>query len=147
MTEQPRPILGAFVGIGGPLTMYAYLKLTGQISGPGDWPWNYIDTTVMKTLHFFMYVIPIGLIIALLWFYIRFLYIEKKEEEEFGRQEQLRREVEYERQLEMQQEIRAKAIELRFSNIEKELKRLNESLLEMNKSSSEVNDTVLQNFL
>lgn len=147
MDEQPRPLLGAFFIIGGPLTMYAYLKLTGQVPCPGWWPWNYVDTVVMKTLHFLKYAVPVGLVVALFIFSVVFRLRKKREKEEHEYRKQLNREMEDERHLNEQRRIRAKAIESRFSKIEKELGRLNEELLQMKKSSSEVNNSVLQNFL
>ena len=147
MDEQPRPLLGAFFMIGGPLAVYTYLKLTGQIPEPGWSPWNYVDTVVMKTLHYLKYAIPIALVIASIIFSIVFRLRKKRENEEHEYQEQLKREMEQDRHLEKQQHIKAKAIESRFSNIEKELGRLNEELLQMKKSSSEINNSVLQNFL
>ena len=147
MDEQPRPLLGAFFMIGGPLAVYTYLKLTGQIPEPGWSPWNYVDNVVMKTLHFLKYAVPIALVIASIIFSIVLLLRKKREKEEHEYREQLKREMEYERHLNEQRQIKAKAIESRFSNIEKELGRLNEELLQMKKSSSEVNNSVLQNFL
>jgi hypothetical protein len=147
MDEQPRPLLGTFFIIGGPLTVYAYLKLTGQIPEPGWSPWNYVDTVVMKALHFLKYAVPVALVIASIIFSIVFRLRKKREKEEQEYREQLKREMEYERHLDEQRQIRVKAIESRFSKIEKELGRLNEELLQMKKSSSEVNNSVLQNFL
>ena len=147
MDEQPRPLLGEFFMIGGPLTVYAYLKLTGQIPEPGWSPWNYVDTFVMKTLHFLKYAVPIGLIVAAVIFSVIFHLKKKREKEVQENQKQLKREMEYERHLEEQRQIKAKAIESRFCKIEKELGRLNEELLQMKISPSEVNNSVLQNFL
>lgn len=147
MDEQPRPLLGTFFIIGGPLTVYAYLKLTGQIPEPGWSPWNYVDTVVMKTLHFLKYAVPVVLVIASIIFSIVFRQRKKREKEEHEYREQLKREMESERHLKEQRQIRGKAIESRFCKIEKELGRLNEELLQMKKSSSEVNNSVLQNFL
>ncbi len=147
MAEQARPLLGAFFIIGGPLTIYAYLKLTGQIPEPGWSPWNYIDTAVMKTLDFLKYAVPIALLAALLIFLIVSHFEVKKRKEELEYQEQRKTKMEHERYLNEQRQIREKAIESRFCKLEKELGRLNEELLQMKTSSSEVNKSVLQNFL
>lgn len=51
--------------------LYLYLKLTGQVPGPGWWIWNGIDYLMMKLFKILLYFIPTALVVYLCDWYIK----------------------------------------------------------------------------
>ena len=56
-------VSGVAICIASILILYLYLKLTGQVPGPGWWIWNGIDYLMMKLFKILLFVIPSALIV------------------------------------------------------------------------------------
>ena len=142
MNDKIERIVGASFSLGGTLSLYLYLKLTGKIPGRGWWIVNDIDYYLVKAFHILKFVVPIFIFAALVIMYFKNFRLRK----EYLRQEQLLKERQYENYLQ-EQRRKEEDILARFRNIEAELKKLNNDLLQMNRSPSEVTESVLQDFL
>jgi hypothetical protein len=139
MNDKIERIVGASFSFGGTLTLYLYLKLTGNFPGPGWGIINEIDYYMVKAFHILKIGIPVLIFVTFVFMYFK-KYRERKEDE--------RQEKERQHEIYLHEERKKEeGILARFKSIEAKLQKLNDEFLQMNRSSTDITESVLQDFL
>ena len=139
MNDKIERIVGASFSFGAIFTLYLYLKITGQIPGPGWGILNLIDSYMVKAFHILKIGVPVLILVTFVYLYIKKL----RERQENERQEK-------ERQYEIyhhEERKKEEGILARFQSIEAKLQKLNDEFHQMNRSSTDITESVLQDFL
>jgi hypothetical protein len=139
MNDKTDRIVGASFSFGGTLTLYLYLKLTGNFPGPGWGILNEIDFYMVKAFHILKIGVPAFILVTFI-----FMYTKKLRE----RQENERQEKERQYEIYLKEERKKEeGILVRFQSIEAKVQELNDKLIQMNRSSTDITESVLQDFL
>jgi len=86
MNDKIERIVGASFSFGAIFTLYLYLKITGQIPGPGWGILNVIDFYMVKAFHILKIGVPLLILVTFVYLYIKKI----RERQENERQEKER---------------------------------------------------------
>lgn len=127
--------------------LYLYLKLTGQVPGPGWWIWNGIDYLMMKLFKILLYVIPSALIVYLCDWYIKKI-IRKRTQQILGIIKANQEDIKYLlKQKENSISSKVQSLERDYKKISQEINNLKEETAKFKLRGSESEQAALENFV
>ena len=140
-------VSGVAICIASILILYLYLKLTGQVPGPGWWIWNGIDYLMMKLFKILLFVIPSALIVQFCDWYIKKI-IRKRTQQILGKIKAHQEDIKY--LLEQKENSivsKVKSIESDYKKIAHEINDLKEESAKLKLRGSESEQAALENFV
>jgi hypothetical protein len=140
-------VSGVAICIASILILYLYLKLTGQVPGPGWWIWNGIDYLMMKLFKILLFVIPSALIVYFCDWYIKKI-IRKRTQQILGKIKAHQEDIKY--LLEQKENSivsKVKSIESDYKKIAHEINDLKEESAKLKLRGSESEQAALENFV